>query len=164
MKIKIFLTIFSTLLLASFAAAQSGGGITIEKSVIASGGGTSSSGSITIESTSGQPIAGETQGGSFTISGGFITPPLAPTAASVRVSGKVLTPDGRGLVNAVVTMTDASGNIRSTRTSTFGFYRFEDVAVGETYIFQTVSKRFQFVPQVVTVTEEVSGLNFTAFQ
>ena len=85
-----------------------------------------------------------------------------PTAAGVWVSGRVLTPDGRGLRNAAVILTDASGRVRATRTTTFGYYRFENVAAGETYVFEVRSKRYHFAPQVVTVTEDLSDLNFTA--
>ncbi|MGI8639175.1 MAG: choice-of-anchor Q domain-containing protein [Pyrinomonadaceae bacterium] len=86
----------------------------------------------------------------------------APTAASVSVSGRVLTPTGRGLSNAFVVLTDMNGDARTTRTSSFGYYRFDDVAAGETYIMSVRSKRFSFVPRVVTVTEELNDLNFTA--
>lgn len=87
---------------------------------------------------------------------------LAPTAAGVSVSGRVLTNDGRGLRNAIVTMTEPNGNNRSYRTGAFGYFVFEDVEVGQTYIFQVQSKRFTFAPQVVTVNEELTELNFTA--
>ena len=87
---------------------------------------------------------------------------LAPTAAGVSVSGRVLINDGRGLRNAIVTMTEPNGNNRSYRTGAFGYFVFEDVEVGQTYIFQVQSKRFTFAPQVVTVNEELTELNFTA--
>jgi hypothetical protein len=89
---------------------------------------------------------------------------FAPTAASVSVSGKVLTPDGGGLINAMIMVTDAAGNTRIARTSSFGYYRFNDVAAGQTYIFTVVSKRYQFAPQVVNVMEDLTELNFTAQQ
>ena len=84
---------------------------------------------------------------------------LAPTAAGVSVSGRVLI-GGRGLTNAVVTLTDQNGNVRSTRTSSFGYYRFDEVAAGQIYVVAIKSKRFQFAPQVVSITEDVSELNF----
>ncbi len=87
---------------------------------------------------------------------------LAPTAANVSVSGRVLTPDGRGLQNAVVTITDQNGAIRSYRTGSFGYYHFEDVAAGATYVFEITSKRFRFAPQIVNLSEDLSELNFTA--
>jgi len=59
-------------------------------------------------------------------------------------------------------LTDAFGNTRTARTSTFGYYRFDEVEAGQTYIFNVRSKRYQFAPQVVTVTEDLTELNFIA--
>ncbi len=88
-----------------------------------------------------------------------ITINAAPTAAAVAVSGRVLTPDGRGLMNATVVLTNASGITRTTRTSSFGYYRFENVDAGEAYVFDVRSKLYQFVPQIVIVNEDLSDLN-----
>ena len=87
---------------------------------------------------------------------------LAPTSAGVLVSGRVLTNDGRGLMNAIVTMTDTSGNVRSYRISSFGYFSFEDVEVGQTYVFQVQSKRFSFAPQVVTISDDLTDLTFVS--
>jgi Carboxypeptidase regulatory-like domain len=83
----------------------------------------------------------------------------APTAANVSVSGRVIA-GNRGLTNAIVTMTDQNGVAHSTRTSSFGNYRFDNVEVGQTYVVSVRSKRFQFAPQVVNVVEELSEFNF----
>ena len=87
---------------------------------------------------------------------------LASTAAAVSVSGRVLTAQGRGLRNARLTLTDSSGNTRTAISTTFGYYRFDEVAAGETYILEVGSKQYSFSPQVLTVMEEISDLNFTA--
>lgn len=143
--------------------AQSGGTFSVEKSVIASGGGTSAGGAFTVEGTAGQAAAGGfLQSAVHKLQGGFWVSEFVPTAASVTVSGRVFTPSGNGLVNAVVTMTDTQGNTRTVRTTTFGYFRFEAVEAGGTYIFNVHSKSFQFTPQVVSVVEDLSELNFTA--
>lgn len=85
---------------------------------------------------------------------------LAPTAAGVSVSGRVMTSDGRGLRNATVTLTDASGVSRNVRTSSFGYFRFEDIAAGQVVTVEVRSKRFNFTPQVVFVGDEVVNLEF----
>jgi len=85
-----------------------------------------------------------------------------PTAASVSISGRVLTNSRRGLANAFVYLTDQNGNTRVSRTNSFGYYRFEDVQAGQTVIVTVVSKRFQFAPQVLNLTEEVTQVNFVA--
>jgi len=89
---------------------------------------------------------------------------LAPTAASVSVGGRVLTPDGRGLTNAVIILADTNGNRRTARTSSFGYFRFDDVQAGQTYVFNVSSKSYSFLPQVVTVNDDLTDLNFTAQQ
>jgi CSLREA domain-containing protein len=86
----------------------------------------------------------------------------SPTAASVSVGGRILTSDGRGLRNAIVSLTDDNGITRTIRTGTLGYYSFEDVEIGRTYIISIVSKVYVFAPQVITVVEEMNGLNFTA--
>lgn len=49
----------------------------------------------------------------------------APTAAEVSLSGRVMTADGRGLQNAIVLLTDETGNTRTTLTSSLGYYNFD---------------------------------------
>jgi CSLREA domain-containing protein len=92
--------------------------------------------------------------------GAFEVQALVPTAAYVFVGGRVLA-DGAGVYGAIVTMSDASGEIRSARTNSFGYYHFTDVRAGATYIFGASSKQYSFSPQVVTVYEEMTDLNFT---
>jgi len=86
---------------------------------------------------------------------------LAPTAASVTISGRVLA-NGRGVANAVVTYAGETGERKSAITNGFGYYRFEEVQAGQTYIFNIISKRYTFAPRAVEVNEELTELNFTA--
>jgi hypothetical protein len=127
---------------------------------------TTSSGVVTVQIT-GMP----TQTGSFipqlTITSGGQTATvnyslfvMAPTAASVSISGRVFGGNGRGLRNAYVILTDDQGASRTVQTSAFGYYRFEEVEVGRTYILTVQSKRYEFEPQVIFVTEELTELNF----
>jgi WD40 repeat protein len=89
---------------------------------------------------------------------------LAPTAANVSVGGRVLTANGQGIRNARVTLTDANGATRTAITGSFGYYRFDDVEVGQTYIVSVRSKRFQFSNPtlVITLMDELTDLTFTA--
>jgi hypothetical protein len=86
---------------------------------------------------------------------------LAPLAATVSVSGRILT-GGAGLGGAVVTLTDIDGNTRSAVSSSFGYYKFDDVEVGQTYFVSVRSKRYFFETQIVSPTEDVGELDFTA--
>ena len=148
-------------LTAVFSFSQTGGSFEIEKSVVASGGNTSSGGSFTLESTSGQKVLDATpQGGTFQIFTGFWTPQFAPTAAAT-ISGKVLQSNGRGIPRAIVSSTDSSGNIKIARTNLFGNFRFTNVEIGQTYIFEVSAKGYLFAPQVVNVQDNISGLNFS---
>ncbi len=89
---------------------------------------------------------------------------LGPTAAGVSISGRIITPDGRGLTNARVVLTDASGNTRMIMSSSFGYYHFNDVAAGETVVITIISRRYTFAPQVVSVADNLTEVNFTAVQ
>jgi hypothetical protein len=94
--------------------------------------------------------------------GGQLTPGspnLAPTAASVTISGKV-TNGFRGISRAVVVMTDENGIIREARTNSFGYFRFADVASGQSYVFNIQSKQYRFESQLITVNENVLDLVF----
>ena len=109
----------------------------------------------TFQFNSGTPQATAIDG-SFTV--------LAPTAASVSISGRVKTASGRGIRNVLVKMIDLQGNIRITRTSAFGYYHFNDVAAGSTYLLSAASKQYQFTmpTQVVNVSNELMDVDFTA--
>jgi len=87
---------------------------------------------------------------------------LAPTAATVSISGRVITPQELGLTNALVTLTDMQGNSQTVMTGKGGGFRFTNVIAGETYILSVSSKRYTYVPQVITVTEDIVGLTFNA--
>lgn len=145
---------------------------TLEQSVISSGGGTTSGGGgagdvYKIEGAIGQPVAGtnSTGGAVFSVRGGFFTPaPFAPTAAMASVSGRILTSDGRGIRNVLITMTEASGAMRMTFSGSFGYFAFEDVRVGEVYILSVRAKQFRFSQSslAISVQEDLSDISFIA--
>jgi hypothetical protein len=85
---------------------------------------------------------------------------IGSTAAGVEVSGRVLTPDGRGLRNARVTITDANGEKRSATTSSFGYYKFEEVETGTTYVIGVSSKQYRFTSRVLQVTDSLTDFDF----
>jgi hypothetical protein len=94
-----------------------------------------------------------------------VTTAAPPTAALVQVSGRVVTAKGRGISRARVELIDASGEVRIAYTNSFGYYRFEEVAAGGTYILTVTSKRFTFAasPFVLFILEDANEINFTAF-
>lgn len=107
-------------------------------------------------------------GGNFTTIGGQtrnlfarLSNDLPPTAATATIAGRV-TVRGRGLARAYVTIRDATGMIQRTMTNPQGFYRFQDIPTGGSYVVEVSSKRYTFASQVVTINESISGLNFTS--
>lgn len=89
---------------------------------------------------------------------------LAPTAAGVSIGGRVLTSDGRGIRNVNVSLVDLQGNIHRAISSSFGYYRFDNIPSGETVIVSAAAKRFTFSQpsQVLNVTEDTGGIDFVA--
>ncbi|HEX9959634.1 MAG TPA: choice-of-anchor Q domain-containing protein [Pyrinomonadaceae bacterium] len=78
------------------------------------------------------------------------------------IGGIVTTSTGAAVPNAVVRITDSMNNTRFARTNGFGYFRFDDVPRDQTYTVSVVSKQYQFQPQTITVTDNVTNLNFTA--
>jgi hypothetical protein len=149
----------------TLAYSQAGGTFVIIKSTTAGGGGTASGASITVTSSMGEAVSGtSSSGGIFSVGSGFQPPPpqAVPTAANVTVSGRVLTASGSGIRNAVVTLIDTRGVVRSVSTSSFGYYHFEDVRAGGSYVIGVASKRFRFSPQAVNLTDNLTDLNLVA--
>ena len=87
---------------------------------------------------------------------------VAPTAASVSIEGRVLTASGSGIKGAVVTLTGSNGNIRTARTSSMGYYRFDDVQSGSVYVIGASAKRFEFTSRTVTASENISDFDIVA--
>lgn len=89
---------------------------------------------------------------------------FAPTSANVSISGRVVTSGGRGIRNVSVTIVNANGEVTRALTNSFGFYRFDSVAAGQTYTISVSDKRWTFSKpdRVITVDEERSGIDFIA--
>jgi len=90
---------------------------------------------------------------------------LQPTAAQASISGRVTTADGLAIRNAEMVLT---GNtlvepLRVT-TSSFGYFTFEGLQVGETYIVTVNSRRFTFQApsQVLSLVDNAVDVNFIA--
>ncbi len=89
---------------------------------------------------------------------------LNPTAANVSVSGRVLSSNGSGIANVTVSMTDTNGSVRTARSGSFGWYRFDDVEAGRSYVVSVSSKRHTFQPPsiFISVEDELTEVNFVA--
>jgi hypothetical protein len=164
MNLGLYTALFFCISAVNFPA-QTGGTFQLEQTVIAAGGGRNSGGSFALDATVGQTLAGGvSQGVRFSVQNGFWTFNIAPTAALVSIGGRVITADGRGIRNARVLLTAPDGTARLAATGAFGYYRFGDVAVGETYVLTVFSKRFVFdnPTLIVSVMDELRNLDFVA--
>jgi Tol biopolymer transport system component len=103
-------------------------------------------------------------GSVMTLSPFVVAQNLSPTSASVSVGGRVSNANGRGVYNARVSLTNSNGGTLTALTSPFGYYRFDEIPVGETYFISVSHKRYQFNPQAITVLVEIQNVDFTASQ
>jgi len=117
-----------------------------------------------ITTNAASPSGGSTPDEWIGITNVSVTSSLAPTAAGVDVGGRAVTADGQGINGAYVTMWDSMGNSRRAVTNPFGYFRFEDVEVGQTYIIEISSKRFVFTNSMIVraVSDSVSDIEFVA--
>ena len=83
------------------------------------------------------------------------------TAASVSISGRVLTANGSGIGGARVYLTGGAGETRTALSNPFGYFRFDDVAVGF-YTITTQSKRYQFESSILQAYDNVQDLTIVA--
>ncbi len=86
------------------------------------------------------------------------------TAGEVFVGGRVMDVRGMPITNATVIISGGPlTQPRTTTTSGFGFFGFNNVSVGNTYVISVVHNRFTFdqPTQVFSLQDEQTGLLFT---
>lgn len=89
-------------------------------------------------------------------------PVYGVTAASVSVSGRVLTASGTGVRNAEVLLIEADGTIHRARTRPFGHFDFTGIAAGQTVFVSVNSKRHSFPARALDLQDDIADLNFVA--
>jgi len=104
-----------------------------------------------------------------TVSGGWtLTITTAdPSCASptASISGRVTTASGQGIRNAKVVVT---GGLLAepviTSTGSFGYFRFDGFATGQTYVVSVYSKRYTFATpsRVITLLDNVVDADFVS--
>lgn len=85
-----------------------------------------------------------------------------PTAARAEITGRVLTRDGRWIPNAEVTLRDSMGAVRIVRTGSFGYYRFDDLQVGDTYVLTVASHSYTFDARVIFLVDNLLDLDIVS--
>ena len=90
----------------------------------------------------------------------------APTAANVNLSGRAVTSGGSGIRGVDLTLTDANGVERQAYTNAFGYFWFDEVRAGQTYILTANGRKttFQQPSITVSVTDEIDDLEFVAVE
>ena len=89
---------------------------------------------------------------------------IKATPVGVTVSGRVSTPDGRGLRNATVSITDPQGGRQFATTSSFGFFTFANVLTGDTYSVRVSSRLYRFAVQNVQVNGALTMPDFVGLE
>ncbi|QYO65850.1 carboxypeptidase-like regulatory domain-containing protein [Leptolyngbya sp. 7M] len=148
-------------------AAQTGGQFVITQSVIAGGGAASDDGpggQFTLTGTIGQSVAGVRSFGSiYRIQSGFWRSDLAPTSASISIIGRVVSELDQPVNRASVRITNLRGVSRSAITNTFGYFMFEEIPVGESYVVEYSARGFLSGSQVIVPMEDISDLKIIMF-
>lgn len=80
------------------------------------------------------------------------------------ISGRVLTPNGTGMLNAKVVLTDQMGTRRIATTSSFGVFAFDNVVPAQAYVVSASSKRYRFAAKSMVVTASLTNLEFWGLQ
>lgn len=83
---------------------------------------------------------------------------------SDSISGRLLSAAGRNIVGVQVLLTASNGEIRSVYSNESGFYNFDKVTVGETYVISVISNRYNFTPQSVSAAKGTMQINLIAEQ
>ena len=99
------------------------------------------------------------------VAGGWGLEFLASTAAGASVSGRVLTAEGHGIRNSKVVVTGNSLiEPLVVTTGSFGYFTFDGLATGETYVVTVNSQRYRFSTpsHVISLVDNVADANFVA--
>ena len=100
--------------------------------------------------TNGMALSANYEGGSVSIA----------SAAEVSVSGRVTDSAGRGIRNAMVRIEGQDGFPHSVSTSSFGYYTFDNVVPGESYVISVSVRRYRFATRRVDITGSLADLDF----
>ena len=99
------------------------------------------------------------------IAGGWGIEFLGTTAANASIAGRVTTADGRPIRNAEVVITgNALEHPITVSTGSLGWFTFDGLPTGETYVVTVNSRRFTFSTpsRVITLVDNVANADFVA--
>ncbi len=86
------------------------------------------------------------------------------SAAPGIISGRIATATGYGISGSMITLTDTNGGSRQVRTGSFGYFSFDGLEVGRTYILTVGHKRYTFAQptQIITLNDEAVNVEFVS--
>lgn len=94
----------------------------------------------------------------------FTSEEMAPTAATVSLSGRIMDSRGRGVRGLRVMLQNAAtGGVSYATTNSFGFYSFSTVPVNVLYVVTAVeSKKYQIPNSTrsLLINEDMTGIDF----
>jgi hypothetical protein len=85
------------------------------------------------------------------------------TAADVSLSGRVVSAEGRGITNAVISVSGVSlASPIFVTAGRNGAYRFDGLQAGETYAVTVYARRFSFgqASRIITLNDDLTGVDF----
>ncbi len=86
--------------------------------------------------------------------------PSGSAASSFALGGQVNNGAGRGVANARVLISSGSNVVASAVTGPFGYYQVNGLASGS-YTVTVSSKRHSYAPRTVSLSDNVTGFDFT---
>ncbi len=92
--------------------------------------------------------------------------PAAPTAANASVSGQVTTEKGDPVRGALIRFVASNGSERTAYTNSFGYFKIDEVTVGQTYIASVFKPKMSFEPSsiAVSVFDNIDDLRFYGYE
>lgn len=98
------------------------------------------------------------------VSFAIASPDTAARAGAVSISGQVKTQDGRGIKGAKIVIKDAKTNevVSTVVSSTFGYYKLEEIETGRMYVLSVSHKNFLFAfpSHLLEVEADRTGMDF----
>jgi hypothetical protein len=86
------------------------------------------------------------------------------TPAFGSITGRVTTPSGAAIRNAVVSLIESNSQRRTATTSSFGIYTFSNVQLDQMYTATVASKRYRFSPKTLPFTQSLIGADFVGLE
>jgi hypothetical protein len=83
-------------------------------------------------------------------------------ASGTKLDGRLLTALGEGVGGASVSLTSSNGTVIRARSSSFGYFEFGGLTLGETYTIEVTSKRYRFAQQSVSTIESATSVALIA--